>query len=402
MSVGILALPLIMSAGVAVDYTMVYNKRSSLQQAIDAAALATSKEQAGSNLSDADVDEVAETYVYSNLGITAASEIAKNLTIETKISDDQTQVTINASLIWSPMLIQHLTNNVLPLKVTTTAARAGEENVCVIALNNTKSDTLSVTRASSITANNCAIYSNSAHSRSISTDMKSQINGSSVYSSGGYSGPEASYKTKPVVDAPAIPDPLIDRAEPVSGTCVKKNYFVTSGNITLQPGTYCGGIDIGGKANVTFMSGIYIIKDGPFYLCSNATMTGQNVGFFFEGNKSFFEFCASTQVNLSAPKTGPMAGILFFEQRSATTGRLFAISSKDAEKFEGTVYLPKGKLLVEKGSRLGQASNWTAIIANEVVVDSGPMLEINSNYGASDIPVPEGIEGKDGQIRLVK
>ena len=401
-SVALLSLPLMASVGAAADFAMIHNQKSGLQQAIDAAAIATTREHAVSTLSDTDANEVAKSYVYSNMGLVAGSDIAKKLSIETKISDDQSRVTVYASLKWSPILIHHFSDTVLPLKVSSTAARAGSENVCVIALNSANSETLSVTKASSVVANNCAIYSNSMHARAVLSDANSVIGATNIYTSGGYNGPAASFKPSPVIDAPAIADPLVDRVEPVSGGCTKKNFFATSGSITLHPGTYCGGIDIAGKTKVTLMPGVYIVKDGPFYLCANATMTGQNVGFYFEGNKSFFEFCASTQVNLTAPKTGPMAGILFFEQRSATPGRLFAIRSKDAEKFEGTVYLPNGKLLIEKSSRLGQASNWTAIIANEIEVDSGPMLEINSDYGASDIPVPNGIEGKGTQVRLVK
>jgi hypothetical protein len=104
---------------------------------------------------------------------------------------------------------------------------------------------------------------------------------------------------------------------------------------------------------VTLKPGVYIIKDGPLWLGGNATLTGVNVGFFFEGNGPAFDFGASTQISLTAPKTGPLAGILFFEQRSAKPGRTFAIRSKDAEQFEGTVYLSRGYLLVEKASRLG-------------------------------------------------
>ena len=83
-------------------------------------------------------------------------------------------------------------------------------------------------------------------------------------------------------------------------------------------------------------------------------------------------------------------------------GRTFAIRSMNAEQFEGTIYLPRGNLLVEKASRLGQKSNWTAIVANKIKIDSGPQLVINSNYGASNIPAPNGIEGKNSNIRLTK
>ena len=96
-------------------------------------------------------------------------------------------------------------------------------------------------------------------------------------------------------------------------------------------------------------------------------------------------------MHLTAPKTGPLAGILFFEDRSTSKNRLFEIKSKDAERFEGTIYLPNAKLFIDKESRLGLTSNWTAIIANQIEIGQGPNVQINSDYASSEIPVPNGI-----------
>jgi len=86
-----------------------------------------------------------------------------------------------------------------------------------------------------------------------------------------------------------------------------------------------------------------------------------------------------------------MAGILFFEDRTASYNRPFVIRSKDAERFEGTIYLPKGHLFIDKESRVGQLSKWTAIIANQIEIGNGPNVQINSDYAGSSIPVPEGV-----------
>ncbi len=45
-----------------------------------------------------------------------------------------------------------------------------------------------------------------------------------------------------------------------------------------------------------------------------------------------------------------MSGILFFEDRNSSGNRQFTIRSKDAEKFEGAIYLPKGALWIDKAS----------------------------------------------------
>ncbi|MCP4183736.1 MAG: pilus assembly protein [Hyphomicrobiales bacterium] len=397
-----LAVPLLFAAGGAADYTMYLKQKSQLQEAADSSALATTKEAGLTSINDSDIQAIAQNYIYASMGIVEGSKSAINLNVTTIASSDQSKIAVDVSYYWEPLILQYLNATVLPIKVTATAVRAGSQNLCVIALDKAVKYALRVTRNSSIQANNCAIFSNSSHSSGIATDSRSVIGASTTYSSGGYKGPLVSFKPKPIIDAPVITDPLIDRPEPVSGLCDHKNFFKTGGKISLSPGTYCGGIVLGGKITVTLKPGVYIIKNGPLRLGGNATMTGVNVGFFFEGNGPPFNFGVSTQISLTAPKTGPLAGILFFEQRSAKPGRTFAIRSKDAERFEGTIYLSKGNLLVEKASRLGQKSNWTAIIANTIKIDSGPQLVINSNYGESDIPMPEGIDGNSNTIRLAK
>ena len=119
---------------------------------------------------------------------------------------------------------------------------------------------------------------------------------------------------------------------------------------------------------------------------------------------SFFDFVPTSTLSLTAPKTGPMAGILFSEDRSAPLGRNFVMRSKDAERLEGVIYLPRGRLVVEKASRIGQVSKWTAIIARNIEIRQGPELQLNSDYGGSSIPVPGGItqtSTKVSKIRLV-
>jgi len=222
-----------------------------------------------------------------------------------------------------------------------------------------------------------------------------------TYSAGGYQGPASTYKPVPVTDSPVIEDPLKARAQPIADSnCDYTNLKITKGMETLHPGTYCGGINLGGKSDIILKSGIYIMKDGPLFVNGNATLKGKNVGFVFEGDAAVFDFGVSTQANLTAPVTGPMSGILFFEDRNAPLNRNFVIRSKDAERFEGTVYLPNGKLVVDKASRIGQLSNWTAIIARRIEVRNGPELVINSDYAQSDIPVPEGISPNGTEVRL--
>ena len=130
-------------------------------------------------------------------------------------------------------------------------------------------------------------------------------------------------------------------------------------------------------------------------------MIGEFVGFYLTGDDAVFDFGVSTQISLSAPKSGLLSGLLFFEDGDSIADRTFTIRSRDALQFEGTVYLPNGTLFVDKSSKLGLLSKWTAIIAKPVAIGDGPELVINSDYEGSDIPAPKGIQNV-ADIRLVK
>jgi len=399
---GILALPLILFGGISIDYAIIYRAQNAMQNAADAAALASAKELGLSNTKDETVKQIAEDYATADL--TTDLKLGANgnvIMVRTDISNDRKDVTVELEYYWKPFLTQYISSEVLPLKVAATATLAGEQSICVIALDGTSTEALSMAGESSIKANNCSIYSNSSSTTGISTVTGSLLNAANTYTVGGYIGPKSTFKPAPITDSPVIDDPLKGRIRPLADKiCDYTDLEINNGMHTLNPGTYCGGLTIRGKSDVKLKTGEYIMKDGPLIINGNATVKGDNVGFVFEGDASVFNFGVSTQINISAPNTGSMAGILFFEDRAAPAGRDFVIRSKDAERFEGTVYLPKGRLIVDKESRVGQLSRWTAIIANKIEIRKGPELEINSDYALSEIPVPEGIGPTGNEVRL--
>ena len=395
---GILMVPLLGASGLAVDYTMLTQKRSKLQAAADAAALSSVKELGLVNTADATVETIATNYVHANL----SSGSVRQLSINVSIARNRKEVEVRLEEVWQPFMLQFLNDSVMPIKVSSAASLAGSESLCVIALDRQSANSLAMTGASTLAANGCAIYSNSKSSKGIAIVRGAKMSASSTYSAGGYLGPSNGFYPKPNTDSSQIADPLIDRAQPQVGGCKFRNTVVKRGHKIFYPGTYCGGMLLAGRSHTFLKPGTYIMKDGPLVVSGDATLTGENVGFFFEGDRSVFNFGTSTQINLTAPKTGKMAGMLFFESRNSPPNRTFLIKSKDAEQFEGTVYLPKGRFVVDKESRVGHLARWTAIVANQIEIRRGPNLQINSDYSFSSIPVPEGIAPASGSARLIR
>jgi hypothetical protein len=96
-----------------------------------------------------------------------------------------------------------------------------------------------------------------------------------------------------------------------------------------------------------------------------------------------------------------MAGILFFEDRAASPGSKHKILSNNAHTLLGTIYLPRGLLFIDANRPISQRAAYTIIIASQIEMISGPELFLNTNYGATTVPVPAGVGPVTGAPRLI-
>jgi hypothetical protein len=272
-----------------------------------------------------------------------------------------------------------------------TAKLAGTANVCILTLDPTAVKAFHMDKQAKLKATGCAVYSDSSHTQGIRLDQNSELAAALICAVGGVKAKTTAITPVPTTDCPFLPDPLSSRNEPPVGVCKATALNIKTGNVVLDPGTYCAGIKINGTANVTFRPGNYIIKDGAFEISGSATVKSDNAAFFLKGEKSVLNFRGATSIAMTGAISGDMAGLLFFEDRSVSIGRVHRIDSANANILTGTIYLSRGKLIIDPNSPVAQDSAYTAIIANEVEIDQGPTLVLNSDYGSSNVPVPEGI-----------
>ena len=98
--------------------------------------------------------------------------------------------------------------------------------------------------------------------------------------------------------------------------------YVVSGftSVTLQPGLYIGGISISGNAKVTLAAGLYYLKGGGFVVSGNGIVTGTGVLLYntSQTTSDSLKLSNNAQVTLSAATTGTYAGLVFFQDRTAT------------------------------------------------------------------------------------
>ncbi|HYF56124.1 MAG TPA: pilus assembly protein TadG-related protein [Salinarimonas sp.] len=383
-----LALPCLLGGVVAaVEYTSLKSRHAKLQLAADGAALIAARELTLINTEDARIVSVAKAAALS----ASASGKAQGAgtTAEAEVVNSRSGVRVNLQETVPTVMGRLLSLPTADLRVTATAKVSGGQKLCFLALDPDRAGALTLNNNARLTAETCAVHSNSKHECGIVNNTTGLLKAQRICSAGGISGSSGNYNPAPLTDCPAIADPLAGRARPSVGPCSQTNWQRSGGEHVLSPGVYCGGITVLGGARVRFQSGEYILTGGGLLVGANGSIEGDNVGFYLDGGATF-NFGAQTTVSLSAPKTGPLAGLLFHGDPSANNP-IFQINSNNARRLLGTIYLPAGQLRVDASNPVADQSDYTIIVARQVSLFSGPNLVLNSNYGGTDVPVPKGV-----------
>lgn len=392
----LIAAGLVGVAGIALDFARMSNMQSSMQSAADAAAFAGAKEM---SLADAKQENV--------------PEVVKAVVKKFVEADDGTDTKADTKIHNSPLQVEVKLAKTVPLyfgslfgisskkvEVLSIAQVVGQPNLCVLALENREPAAINLTHNARLTGSNCAVFSNSSSSGGFAVASGAQLVASTVCSAGGIAG-QGSIAPPPYQDCPQFEDPLGDRPEPHVGRCDHLATVIIARTVTLRPGTYCLGLTIAGLSKVTFEPGVYIIKDGPFLVAGASEIKGHGVGFFLTGI-SIFTFDPLTRIELSAPTSGPLAGLLFFGSRKQSKLLINTILSDRAQVMTGTIYLPTTTFVADSLARIGSESAYTAIVSRKLLLMDGPHLVLNTRYSDTDVPVPEGIKAAGQPVRLIK
>jgi Flp pilus assembly protein TadG len=369
-----------------IDYMSVSGQRTSLQGLADRAALAAARELTVTAGTDARIAAVAASFVSAGYD----GEIETDAAIVD--GGKGVRVTVSAApRAFFPTPFASMES----VGAEATAEVSGGGYICMVGLDTDAVATLKMMNGARVSASNCAVYSNSVSPKSLWLHDTARVSADLICVAGGITGPDYGFtQSKPVSDCPALEDPLRDRPKPAVGNlmnCDESNITVALGQtVTLNPGVYCGGIRVlGGR--LTLRPGVYTLKNGPLVVTAGGSLEAENAGFFLTGPASTIMFGRDSHISLSAPKTGDMAGLLFFEDRDTNFATYHQITSNDARNLHGTLYLPKSKLLIDATRPVADRSDYTVIIARQFELRDGPELVLNTNYESSTIPVPEGV-----------
>jgi len=259
---------------------------------------------------------------------------------------------------------------------------------CVLSLNPAASGGVTSKGNSAITLNQCSVYDDSSDASALVNGGTASINALSVNVVGQISGGSGITTTQGVhVGISPIADPYADVPMPTPGACDynNKTYKTT---ITIDPGTYCNGIQLNAGAVVTMNPGVYIIDRGSLQIAGGATLKGDGVTIVFTSstgnNYADATINGGAIIQLTAPTTGPTAGIVMFGDRNMPTSTTFKFNGGDTQVLGGAVYLPKGTLQYAGGNNAN--TNCTQVIADTVTFVGNSLLKVNCS-GSGTRPI---------------
>ncbi len=277
------------------------------------------------------------------------------------------------------------------ISATAVAASTARKPLCVLALRMAMADVLTLADSASITASDCLVHSDS----DLVASGAASVRAGAVRTVAGATG---SISPAPVTDSPPIADPFTTLPINVPNGCSDVALNLLGGTVTLNPGVHCGSISLVGSGTLKLNPGEHYFVGGSLSLLGSTAIVGTDVVVVLKG-QSAVQFAGSTTLSLEGRKTGPYAGFVIITDRSFT-GTL-AISTRNAQKLLGTIYLPNATLEVSgTNNRVADQSPWTVVVAKEIDVKGSADLVINAAYGATPIPVPAGVG--PGNVQLVR
>jgi len=420
-----LVLPLLLLAGaISVDYLGSIRQREALQAAADSISLRSAREFLLQNASKSQVEAAAQSH--------AAAMREKIGPFKFSVKADAKDNSVSVMLIQDGHKSSLVPAGIgaKEAKAESTAVVRGASNVCVIALQKSGRHAVSTKDAARLDATDCAVISNSTDKAGIAAESLSTIDANFICSAGGYKGGPMNYPKAPLTDCPAVEDPLKDRPPPPSGACDFNNFSVGSnGSIghlldatlepivaiidasnpapladrtryDLEPGVYCGGLRLKPTADARLAPGVYVIRGGPLVVEKGARLLGVNVGFYLEDDDALIEFSRAAIVHLTAPKDGPMGGLLMYQNREAKGSKAHLIMSSNVRTLLGTIYLPEATLEISTSYPVADKSAYTAIVAKSLALAGSTKVTLNTDYAATDVPTPSGIGPTGGEVVL--
>ena len=385
---------LIAFAGLAVDVGQFWSARRNMQTAADAAAIAGATALRLNQSPTPAADAVSSTNGFkdstNNVTVTVNNPPAAGV-----YAGNASYVEVIVSQPQPAYFLRALGYTTVGVSVRSVASSVNGP-ACLYALDPSASGAVTVNGSSDATLTCGAIVDSSSSSAAISNGG-SGFTATNIGVSGGVSG--SGFTPTPVTGIAPAPDPLSYLQPPAfnpsvcdytnlhAGTNGSSNCTVKGLSAScLNPGVYCGGIQVSGNNPVVFnpgATGVFVLLGGGLKVTADkADISGSGVMFYNTFSATYpygaIDLGGSETAKLSAPISGPYEGILFFQDRSVAVGSAgSSIAGSSSSTFDGAIYFSTTNVSYSGSSSSG---GYTIIVADTVSVSGNTTL--SGNYSS--------------------
>jgi len=314
-------------AGLGVDVAMWYAEKRSTQSMADAAAVAaTYAIREGGNLTE--VLAAARTEAIRNgFTDTAGNQITVNNAAPTPVSGGVPLADIVVTREVPVFLAGMFLEGKPSVSASSTGGVRSLGTICVIGLDNDAGRTVEFI-GNAFANIGCGVASDSSSLDALYVSGNATLIANPAQSFGDIvvaGGGELITQLPPMPFSPRVGDPFEDRAfTPVSGAC-DFNELVVNNNDTIGPAVpggsvrICGNFTVKPSASLLMLPGTYFVDGGDVLF--QGTVTGNLVTIVLTGASPSdigeIDIRAQSQVSLTAPATGPFAGIAVHQDVTA-------------------------------------------------------------------------------------
>jgi Flp pilus assembly protein TadG len=383
---GIVAVPMIIAMGAAVDYARASGQQTAMRGALDAALLAAKR------TNDPSQREPVARQVYAAHQSPARTN--ERLTFWTSNGRYYGKAEADVPTTMGSLLTPKI-------KISAQAAASGGNGiVCVLLLAPTGTG-LSMGSSSQITMPGCEVHVKSVSDRAVMLNSSAAVVSRSLCAAGAISAANnrdnyfSRCHTIDDVWAAKMPKLAADNVCRYDGRLYNNRNLPPQ---TLEPGAICNGLDFGNAATVTFTPGIYRIRGGALQFAGGSRVIAEGVTFYFEDSQSILVLgnnngAGNVRISLSPPTTGVTAGITMFEAPGIPTPSSMTLVSAGDLVTDGLFYLPSRDLTLNSSSAM--TARKMNIVARTATFSS------SSTWQAEPIP-QENLRGTTGPLTLVE
>lgn len=374
------ALPLFGLVGAGIDFGRAAAARTSMQVALDAAALLMAKD--AKNVDAATLTTTAGSYFNANFQNPELGSLQPTVNSSSTSGGYTVDMSVAGSIRTRFMGIMGFST--LNISVHSKAMSSSDGLGCVLALDPHLSGSVTAQGNNNTVLNGCSLYDNSDSATAMSVGGSAQITAQAVGVVGNLTGASSITTTNGIqTGIGAVADPYANASFPAFFGCTQNNFTAKSSQ-TISPGVYCGGIGINAGATLTLQPGIYYLDGGSLQVNGGGTLTGSQVTLVFTSkNRNGYATASingNATVNLTPPTSGPTTGIVIFGDRNIPSGTTFKFNGGATQYLGGAIYVPTGAVSFAGGA--GTSTSCTQLIAMSVVFTGNSQFAINcNNYG---------------------